>query len=107
MKAKKSLGQHFLKSEKALKSLIDVSNLSPSDTILEIGPGQGVLTEKLLESSSHVIAVEKDDSLYALLETKFEKEIADKKLELILGDILDFDLSRLRASSYKLVANIP
>ena len=51
MKTKKSLGQHFLKSERALSVIVETSNLKMGDTILEIGPGTGTLTEKLLAAS--------------------------------------------------------
>jgi 16S rRNA (adenine1518-N6/adenine1519-N6)-dimethyltransferase len=98
MYAKKSLGQHFLKSEKALRSIIDAGEIKKSDTILEIGPGTGTLTEKLLAKAEKVIAVEKDDELYSQLKTKFPE------LKLVHGDILDF---KPEAISYKLIANIP
>ena len=106
--AKKSLGQNFLKSKKALLTMIEVGKISSSDIVLEIGPGQGALTEKLLESGAKIIAVEKDNRLIDLLDEKFENEINSKQLEIIHGDILELDLSKkLRANSYKLIANIP
>lgn len=104
MKAKKSLGQHFLRSDKALKTIIDTGDLNSKDIVLEIGPGEGVLTQKLLEICARVIAVEKDDFLFELLKEKFNKEITSGKLELIHRDILDFDIQE---KNYKLVANIP
>ncbi len=107
MRAKKSLGQHFLRSERALTAIVEAGKINKKDTALEIGPGMGALTRKLLETGAKVIAVEKDDELFELLEQKFEKEIKDGKLELIRGDILEFDLSKLEARTYKLVANIP
>lgn len=111
MRAKRSLGQHFLRSEKALRTIIEAGRVTKKDTILEIGPGQGVLTEKLLEAGAKVIAVEKDDKLFALLERKFEKEIKNEKLELIHDDILKFKLKignlPRRQAGYKLIANIP
>ena len=107
MRAKKSLGQHFLKSEKALTTIVKAGDVGAKDTILEIGPGTGVLTEKLLAASCQVLAIEKDDKLYEFLKTKFEKEIKNEKLRLIHDDILEFDLSKLEAKTYKLVANIP
>ena len=48
IRAKKSLGQHFLKSQSALRSIIAEAKISPDDTVLEVGPGKGVLTEKIL-----------------------------------------------------------
>lgn len=109
MKAKKSLGQHFLRSERALEKIIEAGKLIPGEAILEIGPGQGVLTEKLLACSVQVVAVEKDDQLYEFLKTKFAEEISEEKLILIHDDILDFEPAgyNLKAVTYKLVANIP
>jgi len=92
-RAKKSLGQNFLKSNLALKKIIEAGEISPDDIILEIGPGKGALTEKLLEKSNHVIAIEKDWNLFALLQEKFTKEISEKKLLLLHEDILEFNFS--------------
>ncbi len=108
MKAKKSLGQHFLKSEKALAQIVAAGNLGADDVVLEIGPGEGVLTERLLARVKKVVAIEKDRELIPLLQDKFSNEIRSKKLELIEGDILKLDLSsNLSLAKYKLVANIP
>jgi 16S rRNA (adenine1518-N6/adenine1519-N6)-dimethyltransferase len=106
MKAKKSLGQHFLKSERALNTIVESAHISPGETVLEIGPGQGALTEKLLSGGATVTAVEKDDELFEFLKTKFSEEISRKQIIFIHEDILDFDPS-LIAGGYKLVANIP
>lgn len=105
---KKSLGQHWLHDEATLNYICDRSNLVQGDTILEIGPGAGMLTSKLLERSAKVVAVEKDESLAI--------NLADlvlgltyhnyHNLEVIRGDILKFDLSQLPVG-YKVVANIP
>ena len=99
MYAKKSLGQHFLRSERALSSIIEAGNITPGETVLEIGPGTGALTEKLLDAGAKVIAVEKDDELFAALSKKYPG------LELVHGDILNFQTSQL--GTYKLIANIP
>ncbi len=109
VKAKKSLGQHFLKSEKTLSQIVAAGKIAPDETILEIGPGQGVLTEKLLERAEKVIAVEKDRLLIPLLRERFALEIKTGKLTLIEGDILKLSVESLQltANSYKLIANIP
>lgn len=110
---KKSLGQNFLKSEAALTKIRDAANPSANDVILEIGPGLGALTKILLTFAGKVIAVEKDDQLYETLGNLFAAERASGKLDLIHGDILEFDPEVLRAydngllAVYKLVANIP
>ncbi|MFA6524483.1 MAG: 16S rRNA (adenine(1518)-N(6)/adenine(1519)-N(6))-dimethyltransferase RsmA [Candidatus Paceibacterota bacterium] len=107
-KAKKSLGQNFLKSNIALKKIIEAGEILSDDIILEIGPGKGVLTEKLLEKSNCVIAVEKDRNLFQLLQEKFKKEIENKKLILAEDDILKFNIKQIIfEQDYKIIANIP
>src|SRR3989344_3273191 len=106
MKAKKHLGQHFLRSEKALRTIIETGDIKAGEMVLEIGPGEGALTEKLLETGAKVIAVEKDEVLFELLKQKFEKEISSRQLNLINDDILDFDIVKF-IENYKLIANIP
>ncbi len=109
MRAKKSLGQHFLKSKPALIVIRDASEPTPDDIILEIGPGEGTLTEILLGFATKVIVVEKDDRLIPVLEEKFKKEIQLGKLEILHKDILESDTNLLSFYDhpYKVVANIP
>ncbi len=108
MRAKKSLGQHFLTSQSALRAIIETAQLSEGEPVLEIGPGRGVLTEELLKTGAHVIAIEKDRELVPLLSEKFAHEIKKKKLTLIEGDILDIPLQKIVGKKkYKVVANIP
>jgi len=94
MKAKKSLGQNFLKSILALNKIIEAGEIKNSDVILEIGPGKGALTSKLLEHAGTVVAIEKDRELFEFLKIKFEKEIKDKKLILKNEDILEFEVRK-------------
>lgn len=109
MRAKKSLGQNFLTSRGVARDIVAVAEIAPTDTVLEIGPGKGFLTEHLLEKAERVIAVEKDPRMVEHLSDKFAPEIKNKKLKLIHSDILPFVPSdyKLTAGSYKLVANIP
>ena len=114
LKAKKSLGQHFLRSKIALREIIDASRISNADLVLEIGPGEGALTLTLLEGGARVVAVETDKRAILLLNEKFESHIRSKQLLLIEGDIRDesaqkelFTKAYLGSESYKLVANIP
>ena len=93
--AKKSLGQNFLKSKVALSAMISASDIKNGDTILEIGPGQGALTEKLLQTGAKIVAVEKDQRLIKILEDKFGDKISQNQLTLIYGDILDINLKKL------------
>jgi 16S rRNA (adenine1518-N6/adenine1519-N6)-dimethyltransferase len=108
-RAKKSLGQNFLKSTLALKKIIEAGELNKNDVVLEIGPGKGALTEKLLQTGAKVVAIEKDNELFEFLGSKFEKEISSRSLVLVHGDILEFQTSAygLEPSAYKIIANIP
>ena len=107
VRPKKSLGQNFLKSKKAIEKIVAAADLNGDDVVLEIGPGTGVLTEALLKKVRRVIAIEKDNSLAALLKEKFLPEIKNKKLEIITSDILENTENLIPKESYKLVANIP
>ena len=109
MKAKKSLGQNFLKSTSVLKKIVSTGGVVETDLVLEIGPGKGALTRKILDTGARVVAVEKDRELIPILKEEFKKEIKNKKLILIEGDILDLDLKEIgvEKKKYKLVANIP
>ncbi len=105
--AKKSLGQNFLKSKTALLAMVKAGEIIKDDTILEIGPGLGALTEKILETGAKVVAVEKDDRLIEVLNEKFAEYIKSGHFELIHGDILEINLDFLKNKSFKLIANIP
>ncbi len=104
--AKKSLGQHFLRNPAILAKIVAAAELAQSDTVLEVGPGEGTLTELLLQRAGKVIAIEKDDRLIPLLEEKFKGAVAAGTLELIHADILHQG-SILMAGNYKIVANLP
>ena len=105
---KKSLGQHFLSSSAIAAKIANAASLSEKDTVLEIGPGMGILTNELLLRAEKIIAVEKDDRLIAPLSEKFKKEIASKKLTLIHADALNIDISiYLKSENFIVVANIP
>ncbi len=107
--AKKSLGQNFLKSKGAVRSIIAAAALTPDDTVLEIGPGKGFLTESLLEKSDKVIVVEKDDRMIPFLKEKFFLYEQNKALTIIHNDILISPIESLgvKEQQYKLIANIP
>lgn len=99
---KKSLGQHWLKDPAILGGIADSAELTPDDTVLEVGPGLGTLTSVLLRRAKQVIAVEYDDELAAKLPGQFP----GKDLQVVHGDILNFDLRSVPAG-YKVVANVP
>ena len=99
---KKSLGQHWLHDDDSLQAICDAVDLSPADTVLEVGPGLGTLTQKLVKQAGKVIAVEFD----AALARDLPKRVPAANLQIVQQDILKFDLGSL-PPGYKLAANIP
>jgi 16S rRNA (adenine1518-N6/adenine1519-N6)-dimethyltransferase len=109
MKAKKSLGQNWLQNPTILTKICQTGKVQAGDTVLEIGPGTGALTEGLLATGARVIAVEKDRELIPLLEGKFFNQINAGQLTIVEQDVLTFDPSSvaLLKPEYKVIANIP
>lgn len=108
IRAKRSLGQNFLVNLWPVRLMAKEASVASGDTVLEIGPGKGILTKELLFCGARVIAVEKDDALVIKLREKFAEEILSGILELIHGDIMDFDITKYFVHKpYKLIANIP
>ena len=107
MEKKKSLGQHFLNSPQIIADIADAAKISKEDLVLEIGPGEGILTESLLKTGASIISVEKDDRLIPVLQRKFAREILLKQLNLVHADVLDLELPHIAKREYKVVANIP
>jgi len=116
-KPNKNLGQHWLRDKVTLEKIAAYADLSISDTVLEIGPGQGTLTAVLAKSAGRVIAVEFDRELATTLANSFlqGETLQDPvtfagshpaKVEVVNTDFLQFDLSKL-PTNYKVVANIP
>ncbi len=103
---KKSLGQNFLTSIPARKKMIEAGEVTSRDTVLEIGPGKGFLTEEILLTGANVVALEKDQELIPFLQEKFK---SSSNFSLLHGDVLTFDPNNERqlTSTYKVVANIP
>ncbi|MBY0110844.1 16S rRNA (adenine(1518)-N(6)/adenine(1519)-N(6))-dimethyltransferase RsmA [Patescibacteria group bacterium] len=105
MRPKKSLGQNFLMHRQIAERIVQAAEVTKDDTVMEIGPGTGMLTRVLLGTAKKVIAVEADGELVAELNTTFATEIADGRLTLIHDDIRNVDPQIF--GSYRLVANIP
>lgn len=103
MRPKKSLGQYFLKNHLAIKKIVESLFLQPGEFVLEIGPGQGVLTLALLETGAQVVAVEKDEVLAEALKNRLA---GFKNFEILPLDILDF-LPKFVSGEYKLCGNLP
>lgn len=102
--AKKSLGQHFLTSVDIARSVVDAGKVTEDDTVLEIGPGKGMLTKELLATGAHVIVIEKDTECIPFLHKEFNTYIKEGQLEVIEGDVRQYEPPK---TPYKLVANIP
>lgn len=102
---KKKYGQNFLtKQAEILARILEVSEVQKQDNILEIGPGEGALTELLLQEAKSVVNIEIDEDLKPILEKKFGK---NENYRLIMGDVLEVDFSKYMEEGTKVVANIP
>lgn len=93
--------QNYLRSQRLVTRLVEQSSLEPTDVVIEIGPGKGVITEALARRCAHVLAVERDPHHVAVLRERFP---AGGKVTVFAGDFLDFPLP---ASRYKVFASIP
>lgn len=102
--AKKSLGQNWLVNEGVLDRIIGAAALTPDDTVVEVGPGQGALTGRLADTGAHIFAIEKDRRLVAPLQQQFA---GTPNVHIIEGDILETGLPKEVHSPYKIIANIP
>ena len=104
-KHKKKYGQNFLNDQNTvLERIMEVSQVSSDDEVLEIGPGEGALTELLLQRAKKVNCVEIDTDLEKILRKKFD---SNPKFDLHMGDILEADLRGIIEANTKVVANIP
>ena len=110
--ANKKLGQNFLIDENVIETIVDSSKISDDDLVIEIGPGLGTLTSKLLEKAGKVIAIELDERMIDILKDRFSMY---NNFEIIKQDVLKVDLntlikenkSRLNLKDTKIVANLP
>lgn len=109
--ANKKLGQNFLIDDNAIDAIVNSSNITKEDLVIEIGPGLGTLTKPLLESAGKVICIELDDRMLKILEDRFK--LYDN-FEIINNDVLKVDLNKLisenkteKIKHAKVVANLP
>lgn len=119
IKAKKSLGQNFLNDESVARRIIDLVSPSPDDLLIEVGPGTGVLTRRLVNRSGYVLAVEIDprlaDSLRSSLTPRNLSVITNDALKLKWGEVLEDAKEKLRSlypdqtsiKRVRVVANLP
>ena len=104
IKAKKSLGQNFLKDTSIIDEIISASGANEETDVIEIGPGKGAVTEPLLEVAKSLTAIEIDDRLYGYLENKFGNY---PNFRLIKQDVLKTDITPLITDNTIVVANLP
>lgn len=106
--ANKSLGQNFLIDDNVIENIVESANITKEDLVIEIGPGLGTLTARLLEKAKKVIAIELDNRMINILNDRFSLY---ENFELINEDVLKVDLRKLisenKAQKVKVVANLP
>ena len=110
IKANKRLGQNFLINDNAIQEIVNAAGISAEDLIIEIGPGLGTLTSKLLEKAGKVIAVELDENMIKILKDRFKLYenfilINEDILKIGLKKLIEENLNDLR--NVKIVANLP
>jgi 16S rRNA (adenine1518-N6/adenine1519-N6)-dimethyltransferase len=104
IRAKKHLGQHFLKDEVVAKKIADTLNFNGYNKVLEIGPGTGVLTKYLLEKDIELVAMDLDRDSISFLEANY----LNKNLQLLEADFLKYDLSDVfGVSEFAVTGNFP
>ena len=101
--ARKSLGQHFLSDRRILGRIADALDLQPDETVIEIGPGRGGLTDLLRERARRVVAIEVDRALAAILRERY----AGTNVEIVEADVLQTDLHTAAGGDFALVGNVP
>lgn len=101
---KKRLGQHFLTDPRLLGRIADTLEATRDDTVIEIGPGRGALTEQLLQRAGRVIAIELDRELAPMLAERWKHE---PRFQMVEGDVLEQDLAALAGGPYLLAGNVP
>jgi 16S rRNA (adenine1518-N6/adenine1519-N6)-dimethyltransferase len=108
MRGGRRLGQHFLVSRGVLHRIVAAAELGPADTVIEVGPGLGLLTGELIKRAGRVIAIELDERLATVLGQSLQHP---SNLMIINADVLQVEpaalMAQSQASGYKLVANLP
>lgn len=102
--ARKRLGQHFLTDRHALERIVDALEIGPGETVVEIGPGRGALTDLLAERAAHLIAVEIDRLLIPVLT---ERYAAVPNVRIVEADVLEISLGSLVEGPFALIGNVP
>ncbi|HEY7567033.1 MAG TPA: 16S rRNA (adenine(1518)-N(6)/adenine(1519)-N(6))-dimethyltransferase RsmA [Gemmatimonadaceae bacterium] len=104
-RARKRLGQHFLNDQRILARIVEAVGPRPNETIIEIGPGEGSLTERLAARATRLIAIELDRDLAAALRRRY----ADRPhVQIVEGDVLDIRLADLsEGAPWSVIGNVP
>jgi 16S rRNA (adenine1518-N6/adenine1519-N6)-dimethyltransferase len=100
----KRFGQHFLTDRSVLHSIVDSVGAHPGDTIIEIGPGRGVLTDELAQLPNDLVAIEIDHLLSDKLRVRYG---ANERVKVIEADVLEVDLRSLVTGPFVVVGNVP
>ena len=101
---RKSLGQHFLEDRRILERIVDALDPNPGDTVVEIGPGRGSLSDVLVPRAGRLILIEYDRALAARLRERY----ADApSVSIVEADVLDVSLASLAGGPFKLIGNVP
>ncbi len=106
LRLKKRFSQNFLTNPGVLDRIADLMQMAPGETLVEIGPGAGFLTERLLPKAEKLIAVELDRRMCQYLAAKFPSE-KNPQLQLVQHDILSFNFDEVPAPRFKVVGNLP
>ncbi|CAN5857711.1 16S rRNA (adenine(1518)-N(6)/adenine(1519)-N(6))-dimethyltransferaseRsmA [soil metagenome] len=101
---RKSLGQHFLTDRRILGRIADALHLTGTETVLEIGPGRGALTDILVERAGRLIAIEYDRALAEILRQRYARR---SNVLIAEADVLEISLGELAAGPYVLIGNVP
>ncbi len=101
---RKSLGQHFLTDRRILTRIADALHLTGNETVLEIGPGRGALTDILADRAGRLIAIEYDRALAAILRERYARR---GNVLIAEADVLEVSLGELAAGPYVLIGNVP
>lgn len=102
--ARKSLGQHFLHDRRVLEAIADALRIDAGTTVVEIGPGRGVLTDVLAERAGAVVAIEVDRALVPILRDRYANR---RHVRIVEADVLETDLHALAGGDFVLAGNVP
>ena len=101
---RKSLGQHFLTDRRILQRIVDALEIAPGETIVEIGPGRGSLTELLVLRATRLILIEYDRALAELLRKRYE---SNPSVSVVEADVLTVHFADVAEGPFKVIGNVP